>query len=371
MTPSRQSRPTPKLPGETPLSGRLILDDGSVFEGHAFGAPRSTAGEVVFNTGMVGYPESLTDPSYLGQLLTITYPLVGNYGVPADDAPGALATHFESERIQVQALIVAHYTDRHSHWNAGRSLGDWLAGQGIPGLCGVDTRALTKILRTRGTMLGRLIIDDPDIAPWDPNTENLVARASIHEPIDYGESGPLVGLIDCGAKHHIIHSLLARGLRVRRVPWDYDLSAEPLDGLMISNGPGDPQMCGPTVETIRKVLARDVPVFGICMGHQLLSLAAGATTYKLKYGHRSQNQPVIEAGTNRCLVTSQNHGFAVDPASLDADWEPWFTNLNDGTNEGIRHRSGRFMSVQFHPEATPGPVDAGYLFDRFRERIGG
>ncbi|HQU71168.1 MAG: glutamine-hydrolyzing carbamoyl-phosphate synthase small subunit [Calditrichaeota bacterium] len=349
--------------------GRLILEDGSEFTGFSFGYPKSVAGEVVFNTGMVGYPDSMTDPSYLGQILTVTYPLVGNYGIPDSNEQDGLDRNFESSGIQIQALLVADYSPEHSHWKSVRSLGNWLESQQIPALTGIDTRALTKKLRDAGTMLGKIEIDSP-IDFYDPNEENLVAKASIREPVLY-EGGPKkVALIDCGAKYNIVHSLRERGLSVLRVPWNYDLSKENFDGLMVSNGPGDPQMCGETVAQIRGVIGRDIPVFGICMGHQLLSMAAGASTYKLKFGHRSQNQPVLEVGTNRCLVTSQNHGFAVDAGKLDRDWEEWFINLNDDTNEGIRHKSGRFMSVQFHPEATPGPVDAGYLFDRFRELIG-
>lgn len=351
-------------------SGRLVLEDGTVYPGFFFGHPGSVAGEVVFNTGMVGYPESLTDPSYHGQILVCAYPLIGNYGVPASDGGnGQLESRFESGRVQIRGLIVMNYSRDYSHWNAAKSLSDWLREHRIPALSGIDTRALTKKLRSKGTMLGKIELENEETAFYNPDLENLVANVSISEPLEYGSGDYRVALIDCGCKFHIIHSLLRRGLRVLRVPWDYDLSKEQIDAVMISNGPGDPKMCRQTIYHIRELLTREIPVFGICMGHQLLSLAAGANTYKLKYGHRSQNQPVIEAGTNRCLVTSQNHGFAVDNATLPPDWKPWFINLNDGTNEGIRHVSKPFMSVQFHPEATPGPVDAGFLFDEFREML--
>ncbi len=353
-------------PGENEqIPGRLVLEDGTVYEGSSFGAATSTAGEVVFNTGMAGYPDTLTDPSYRGQILTLTYPLIGNYGVPANRKSGNLNLNFESNRVQVQALIVADYSQAYSHWNAAKSLAKWLKSEGVPALTGIDTRALTQKLREKGTMLGKIEFGDTSISFFNPNLLNLVAEASISAPEWYGDGEKRVALIDCGAKHNILHNLLKRGLQVLRVPWDYDLSNEQFDGLMISNGPGDPKTCRKTVANIRAVLAREIPTFGICMGHQLLSLAAGAATYKLKYGHRSQNQPVMDVQSGRCLITSQNHGYAVDEQNLPGDWEPWFINLNDDTNEGIRHKRKPFRSVQFHPEAAPGPVDAEYLFDEF------
>ena len=347
------------------IAGRLVLEDGTVFDGWAFGHPASIAGEVVFNTGMAGYPDTLTDPSYRGQILTLTYPLIGNYGVPSSRKTGNLNLNFESNRIQVQALVVSDYSLEYSHWNAARSLSDWLKSEKIPAITGIDTRSLTQILREKGAMLGKIEFGDETISFYNPNLLNLVAETSIDKPVVYGEAAKRVVLIDCGAKHNILHNLLSRDVQVLRVPWDYDLSGENFDGLMISNGPGDPKTCRATVETIRGVMARDIPVFGICMGHQLLSLAAGANTYKLKYGHRSQNQPVIDVKSGRCLITSQNHGFAVDDQNLPDEWETWFVNLNDNTNEGISHKSKPFRSVQFHPEAAPGPVDADYLFDDF------
>ncbi len=344
---------------------RLVLEDGSRYEGVSFGGNESVAGEVVFNTGMVGYPETLTDPSYRGQLLVFTYPLIGNYGVPSRQEEEGVASFLESQEIQASAMIVSEYSAVHHHWQAESSLSQWLIENKRPGIQGIDTRALTKKLREKGSMLGKIEFDDDNLAFEDPNQLNLVAEVSIREPRRYGSADKTVILIDCGGKNNILKCLLQRGVSVLRVPWDYDLSNETFDGLMISNGPGDPKMCRKTILQIRQTIDRKIPTFGICLGHQLLALAAGANTFKLKYGHRSQNQPVIQTGTNRCLVTSQNHGFAVDNQTLPVDWTAWFNNLNDGTNEGIRHVSGPFMSVQFHPEATPGPVDAGFLFDEF------
>lgn len=239
-------------------------------------------------------------------------------------------------------------------------------------MTGIDTRALTKKLRTRGTMLGKIEFSGQELEFRDPNREDLVAEVSTPRVVRYGGDSAAtrtIALLDCGCKHGIIRMILERGLSVLRVPWNHDLSRESFDGLLISNGPGDPTRCGPTIEQVRRVMAWNVPVMGICLGHQILALAAGATTYKLKFGHRSQNQPIQEAGTNRCFVTSQNHGYAVALESIPAGWRPWFTNLNDGTNEGLIHESGRFMSVQFHPEASPGPLDTAILFDRFVDQI--
>ncbi len=348
-----------------PLKGRLILQDGAIFNGYSFGFARSNAGEVVFNTGMTGYPETLTDPSYKGQILTLTYPLIGNYGVPVENEKSDLSKYFESEKIQITGLLVSDYSQEYSHWNSGQSLSEWLYKYDIPALYGIDTRTLTKKLREKGTMLGKIEFDNDNLDFYDPNLDNLVEKVSISKPIKYGKGKTRIILLDCGCKTSIIHDLVARHVQVIRVPWNYDLSEIDFDGLLVSNGPGDPKICRQTIFQIRHTIMRDIPVFGICLGHQLMGLAIGANTYKLKYGHRSQNQPVIEVGTNRCLITSQNHGFAVDNTTLPNDWEPWFLNLNDQTNEGIKHISGRFRSVQFHPEASPGPVDSEYLFDEF------
>ncbi len=347
----------------------LVLSDGSCFSGFSFGAEKSVSGEVVFNTGMVGYPEAFTDPSYRGQILVLTYPLIGNYGVPGKEMVDGLLKNFESDRIHISGLIISDYSDNHNHWASDKSLSDWLKEEGIPALCGVDTRALTKKLREQGVMLGKIEISE-EMGFVDPNERNLVDEVSIKKPVTYNGNGtPRILLIDCGAKYNIIRSLVKRGAAVERVPWNYDFSGEKFDGVMISNGPGNPKMCKATIGNIKSLLNENVTTFGICLGNQLLSLAAGADTYKLKYGHRSQNQPCIEEGTKRCYITTQNHGFAVDDKSFPSGWKAWFTNANDGTNEGIMHESGNFFSVQFHPEATPGPVDTGFLFDRFLDRV--
>jgi carbamoyl-phosphate synthase small subunit len=340
-------------------TAKLILEDGTHYSGRLSGFPRSVSGEVVFNTGMVGYTESLTDPSYSGQILCLTYPLVGNYGVPPA---------FESERIQASALVVSELADEYSHALAEKSLPQWLEEQAIPCLSGIDTRALTKRLRSRGCMLGKIVVGDRDVSFDDPNQRNLVAGVSGERQVFEGGRRTVL-LVDCGAKASIVEKLRARGMTVIRVPWDYDFLSEDFDALLVSNGPGDPGACGAAIRNLQRAMRAKRPIMGICLGHQLLALAAGANTYKLKFGHRGHNQPCLEEGSGRCFITSQNHGYAVDPASLPHGWQPWFTNANDGSNEGMRHRSAPFMSVQFHPEAAPGPVDCEPLFDKFVSMI--
>jgi carbamoyl-phosphate synthase small subunit len=348
---------------------KLILDDGSVFEGFSFGACNSTAGEVVFNTGMVGYPETLTDPSYRGQILVLTYPLIGNYGIPSDEKQDCLLKFFESDSIHVKALIISDYSDNHHHWNSIKSLDQWMKEHNVPGIFGIDTRELTKKIREHGVMLGKVVVNSHDIRFDDPNKRNLVAEVSKKEKVIYKKGPVRVLVVDCGVKNNIIRCFLSRNITVIRVPWDYDFTKEDYDGIFISNGPGDPKQCIKTIAHIKKALKQSKPIFGICLGNQLLALAAGADTYKLKYGHRGQNQPCVEVGTKRCYITSQNHGYAADDKKLPSQWLSWFRNLNDNTNEGIRHKSKPFMSVQFHPEAAPGPVDTEFLFDRFIEEI--
>ena len=371
----------------------LILEDGTTFQGFSFGATVPVSGEVVFNTAMTGYPESLTDPSYCGQILVPTFPLIGNYGVPPMTVENGLPKFFESEKIHIKALVVSDYSFEYSHWNAEKSLDEWLKEHNVPGIYGVDTRQITKIIRKRGNMLGRIEVESCQLSAVsrqlsdrtenrkqktenvyffeDPNKDNLVAKVSCKEVKTYNSQlstfhSPLkIVLVDCGCKYNIIRCLVNRGATVIRVPWDYDFTKLDYDGLMLSNGPGDPVMCGKTVENIKKAIETGKPIFGICLGNQLLSLSAGATTYKLKYGHRSHNQPAFEVGANRVVITSQNHGYAVDTVTLGKDWEPYFINLNDGTDEGIRHKTKPFFSVQFHPEATSGPNDTEYLFDKF------
>ncbi len=348
----------------------LVLEDGSRFEGYSFGAELPTTGEVVFNTSMTGYPESLTDPSYSGQILVVTFPLVGNYGVPGMEMEDGLPKFFESDKIHIKALIVSDYAFEHSHWNAKLSLGEWLSKSNIPAIYGVDTRQITKIIREKGVMLGKIALEDNEPKDFvDPNKDNLVALTSCTEPITYGNGKHKVVLLDCGCKYNIIRCLLRRDTTVIRVPWDYDFTQIDYDGLMLSNGPGDPMMADISVSNIKKAFELDKPIFGICMGNQLLSMAAGATTYKLKYGHRGHNQPALMVGTDKAFITSQNHGFAVDTQTLDKEWEPYFINLNDGTSEGIRHKEKPYFSVQFHPEATSGPVDTEFLFDEFINNI--
>ncbi|WP_437281322.1 glutamine-hydrolyzing carbamoyl-phosphate synthase small subunit [Sorangium sp. So ce375] len=358
---------------------KLVLEDGTTMMGRCFGAPRAVSGEVVFNTGMTGYVETLTDPSYRGQILTITYPLVGSYGVPAPRRAGSVDGPYEADRIQVQGLVVQSYVERYSHHAAVRSLGAWLASEGIPAITGIDTRTLTRRLREVGTMKGWLFPAEMDLERVKRSAEAVDMREEVfrlvapREPITY-EGGPLkVLLIDAGAKDNIVRSLLRRGVTVIRAPYHAPIAelAESADGILIGNGPGDPKDLGQLVAAVRGLLGTyNKPIFGICLGNQILALAAGGDTFKLPYGHRGVNQPVQDLLSRRCYVTSQNHGYAVKHESLPAEWEPWFVNINDGTNEGIRSRLRPFFSVQFHPEATPGPEDAGYLFDDFLRLCG-
>lgn len=352
------------------FNARLFLEDGSVFKGTPFGAAKAAAGEVVFSTGMVGYPESLTDPSYKGQILVLTYPLIGNYGVPKPVYENGLYKNFESERVHVSALIVSSYSQHYSHWAAVKSLGEWLNGEGVPAITGIDTRALTQKLREKGTMLGRTELNGKKSSFHDPNKENLVEMVSGRE-IEYKSGKKKVLLFDCGVKNGIIRSLLERKLSVKRVPWDFEPWKGELDfdAAVISNGPGDPKMAGKTIESVKWLLKQERPVLGICLGNQIIALASGADTFKLKYGHRSQNQPCTMSGTKKCFITTQNHGYAVRKNSLKKGWEAWFVNANDKTVEGIRHRRKPFMAVQFHPEASPGPEDTGFIFDDFLEMI--
>jgi len=363
----------------------LVLEDGTFFVGNGFGASRKLTGEVVFSTSMVGYPEALTDPSYKGQILALTYPLVGNYGVPPYDLNLGLPLYFESDRIQTSGLIIHELCVEPNHWASTRTLDKWLSDENIPGIYGIDTRRLTKKLRTYGVMLGLIQTceegEEPDLDGLlkeaknipDPNATDLVKEVSVKEPVHYKVDGEHTAvLIDCGVKNSIIRNLLKRGINVVQVP--YDFSAEEImkyhpDGIFLSNGPGDPKKCVKTVESVRELVEK-VPFMGICLGAQILALSVGGDTYKLKFGHRSQNQPALDVNNNRCYITTQNHGFAIDTECFcRIPLEPWFINANDRTIEGVKHKTKPVFAVQWHPEASPGPYDTEFLFDIFLKNM--
>lgn len=366
--------------GKSYTKGNLILADGLEVEGYSFGAKKSMAGELVFNTGMVGYPEALSDPSYSGQILVLTSPMIGNYGVPPESKDeNGLPHFFESDKIHIAGLIVCDYSSEFSHWNAEKSLGQWLTDAGIPALFGIDTRRLTKRLRESGAVLGKIEFDGQPIAFDDPNTRNLVALVSTKVIRTFGEGqSPHIIAYDCGIKYNIIRQLVyEQGVCLTVVPYDYDLESNPskipYDGIFLSNGPGDPTMCSATINSIRWALNQESPkpIFGICLGNQLLALACGAKTYKMKYGNRGMNQPCIDMRTTKCYITPQNHGYAVDSESLPPDWKTLFLNANDLSNEGIIHTSRPFFSAQFHPEACGGPQDTAFLFGDFINMVRG
>jgi carbamoyl-phosphate synthase small subunit len=377
----------PELTSSKSKKAILVLEDGTSFLGKGFGASKETSGEVVFSTSMVGYPEALTDPSYRGQVLTLTYPLVGNYGVPPYDLNFGVPLYFESDHIQVQGLVIHELCHNPSHWASTRTLDKWLYDEGIPGIYGVDTRRLTKKLRAHGVMLGILQVcetgEEPSLDQLlakaervpDPNLTDLVRQVSVKEPVHYKVDGKhVVVLIDCGVKYSIIRNLLKRDISVIRVPYNFsakDVMEYKPSGVFLSNGPGDPKTCVKTIDCIRK-LAEEVPLMGICLGAQILTLAMGGDTYKLKYGHRSQNQPALDLKTNRCYITTQNHGYAIANESIKkTPLEAWFLNPNDRTVEGVKHKTKPVFAVQWHPEAAPGPYDTEFLFDTFAKMLEG
>lgn len=362
-----------------------MLEDGSIFNGIGFGHPNEIVGEVVFNTGMVGYTETLTDPSYFGQILCLTYPLVGNYGVPSKEIKDecGLPKYFESDRIQVKGLLIHDLSSVASHWSCIKTLDQWLNEEKIPGIYGIDTRELTKKLRIKGVMMGamsvsELSIDDLRLSKLIKSGsyegQNFLSQVSIDKPQEYGDRNmDCIVLLDTGTKYSIIRNIMRIGYRVIRLPWDAPfeeiISYKP-KGVVISNGPGDPKVCKTTIKTATNLIERSTPTLGICLGNQILALAAGADTYKLKFGHRGQNKPCIDIQNNQAYVTSQNHGYGIDRNSLDkTDFEIWFSNADDDTIEGIEHKSKPIIAVQFHPEASPGPFDCTFIFDRFKELI--
>jgi len=365
----------------------LVLEDGSHFFGHGFGAVKKVSGEIVFSTSMVGYPEALTDPSYKGQILTLTYPLVGNYGVPPYDLELGISRYFESESIKITGLVIHELCKKPYHWASTKTLEEWLKNENVSGIYGIDTRKLTKKLRVKGVMLGILEVceegEEPNLEKLlkevetvpNPNLRDLVGEVTVKEPVHHEVGGnKVVALIDCGVKHGILRNLLKRGINVVRVP--YNFSAKEIleynpTCVVISNGPGDPKKCVKTIECVRELVEEDIPVMGVCLGVQILALAMGGDTFKLKYGHRSQNQPVFNLKTERCYITTQNHGYAIDSNSLkETNLDLLFINANDKTVEGIKHKSKPVLALQWHPEAGPGPYDTEFLFDEFL-KIGG
>ncbi len=337
----------------------LSLEDGTKFMGFSFGAETQARGEVVFNTSMIGYPELLSDPGLKGQILVLTYPLTGNYGVPPRDVEDGLPLNFESDEVQISGLVVTDYSEEYSHWNASGSLAEWLRTSGVPAICGVDTRRLAKHLREKGELRGTIVIEG---APMKPESENRIADVSTKEPKTYGEGDVTVALLDTGVRCNIIRSLTRRGVKVLRLPWNADLGAHEWDGLVLVDAPDDPS---PVAGNVAKALEKGKPVLGVCGGDKLLALAAGGGIEKLGHSHRGANQPVLEAGTNHAMITIQNHSYAVDAGSLPEGWEVWYTNLNDGSVEGIRHKTKPFCAVAWHPEASNRPEEADTIYDDF------
>ncbi|ABX12982.1 glutamine-hydrolyzing carbamoyl-phosphate synthase small subunit [Nitrosopumilus maritimus] len=363
--------------------GKLIFDDGTVLDGEGFGYSTTVFGEIVFNTGMVGYTEALTDPSYKGQILTLTYPLVGNYGVPDPEVKDddGIPKYFEANEIQARGLVIHELSHTASHWNLSMTLDEWMYNEKIPGIAEIDTRALTKKLRTSGVMMAALVVSDTEIdveavkkqlsEATNYNSEQFMDAVSTKEEKVYGNEEQTVVVIDTGAKFAIIRNVRELGYKVVVVPWNtsYEkiMSYNP-KGIVLSSGPGDPQNCPATIETTKKLIENNIPTLGICLGAQIIGIAGNTETYKLKYGHRGQNKPCVNLETNQVYVTSQNHGYGIKPESLEkSDFNLWFTNADDKTVEGIKHKTKRCIAVQFHPEAAPGPFDCKYVFEELKE----
>jgi carbamoyl-phosphate synthase small subunit len=367
--------------------GKLIFDDGSVLTGEGFGYSTAVFGEIVFNTGMVGYTEALTDPSYNGQILTLTYPLVGNYGVPdpsiKDD--DGIPTFFESDKIQIRGLVVHELSLTASHWNLSMTLDEWLYNEKVPGISGIDTRELTKKLRTSGVMMAALVVSDSEIDVEKIKTQLTSAThydseqfmnvvSTKHERV-FGRGDKSVVVIDTGAKNAILRNIREIGYKAILVPWNtpYEkiMSYNP-KGVVLSSGPGDPQKCSDTIDTAKKLIENNIPTLGICLGAQIIGIAGNTETYKLKYGHRGQNKPCVNLENNQVYVTSQNHGYGITPESLEkSDFNLWFTNADDKTVEGIKHKKQNCVAVQFHPEAAPGPYDCKFVFEELKHLMEG
>jgi carbamoyl-phosphate synthase small subunit len=376
---------------------QLVLSTGDVFEGELIGAPLLSSGELVFTTAMVGYSEALTDPSYFGQILVFTYPLIGNYGVPKlSDTRGEFATlGFESPRVHASAVIVSEDSRECFHYTQNESFHEWLLKEGVPGIVGLDTRHLVHLMREHGSILAQVIpvgatgvrmlgsinpckamtsegaVDNGIGAGFfDPGSLNIIKEVSTPKRYTLGKGKAKIAVLDCGVKWNILRQLILHGAQVEVVPWDTPLADVDCDGWLLSNGPGNPNLTGNIVPQIRELLKKTRPILGICLGHQLLGLALGATTEKMRYGHRSHNQPVREMRTKRGYMSSQNHGHVlVGDVPLPQDWEVWFENINDNTIEGIRHQYKPMMSIQFHPESAGGPRDTGWIIENFVEEV--
>ncbi len=363
--------------------GKLIFDDGTVLDGEGFGFSTTVFGEIVFNTGMVGYTEALTDPSYNGQILTLTYPLVGNYGVPdpsiKDD--DGIPKFFESDKMQIRGLVVHELSLTASHWNLSMTLDEWMHNEKVPGISGIDTRELTKKLRTGGVMMAALVVSDSEIdveqvkkelaAATHYDSEQFMDIVSTKEEQIFGDGEKSVVVIDTGAKNAILRNVRELGYKAILVPWNtsYEkiMSYNP-KGVVLSSGPGDPQKCPNTIDTTKKLIKNNIPTLGICLGAQIIGIAGNTETYKLKYGHRGQNKPCVNLENNQVYVTSQNHGYGITPESLEkSDFNLWFTNADDKTVEGIKHKKQNCIAVQFHPEASPGPFDCKFIFEELKQ----